>query len=169
MKTTKKQFRTIAFILNMLIIFTVFLSGCSKDDETNNDIVLCDTFLECNNLTKWKQVFLENGVEIARIYLRIDNNLNNPFENWLNISPNSCHISMRISDHQIEILENSKDKFIIKIVWQEDSWQQDEFETWTFTKQGDSLKLVTKYFQEIITYDFKSTSDDFDNLEICTD
>lgn len=166
MKTTLKYRIT---LLCMMLSFTVLLSGCSKDEDAINDAVSCDTFLGCNDATKWKQVFINDGIESAHIYLRINNDLNNPFENWLNISPNSCYFSMQISDHQFEIIENSNDKLIAKIVWQEESWQQDEFETWTFTLQGESLKLVTKYFQEVITFEFNNSSDDLNNLENCSD
>ena len=153
----------------ILLLFTVLLTGCSKDEDVVNDTVLCNTFLECNDETKWKQVFLEDGIESAHMYLKINNNLSNPFENWLNFTPNDCHEHMKISDHQIEIIENLKDEFRVKIIWQEEDWQQDEFEIWTFTMQDDLLKLVTQYFEEVITFYFDNTSDDIGNLEDCVD
>lgn len=154
---------------SVLLLFTVFFNSCSKDDDSSNDTLLCDTFLECNDTTKWKQVFIENDIETAHLYLRLNNDLNDPFENWLNFSTLNCYISMSISDHQFEIIENSKEILVVKIIWQELGWEQDEFETWTFTRQGESLKLVTQYFQEIITFDFNLSIDDVNNLEICTD
>jgi len=79
-----------------------------------------------------------------------------------------CYEVMHISEHQFQIIENTKDRFIIKITWKDDYWEQDEFETWTFTKQGESLKLVQKYFIEEINIISNKTSDNINNLKICT-
>jgi len=164
MKTILKSVKT---FYCMLLFFSVLLSGCSKDEDAVKDIVLCNTFLECNDATKWDKVFLEDGIENAQIYLKFNNSLSNPFEKWSNFTPNNCHYYLQISDHQIDIIENSKDKLIVKIIWREDDWQQDEFEIWTFTKQGESLKLVTQYFQEVITIELNKTTDNLNDLEIC--
>ena len=153
-------------IILITLIFTTLFTGCNSDDEPNNSIV-CETFLDCNDGINWNYIELEDGVELGRIYFRLNANSSNPVESWLNFSTMDCYEVMHISEHQFQIIENTKDRLIIKITWQDDYSGQDEFETWTFTKQGESLKLVQKYFVEEIILILNKTSDNINNLKIC--
>ena len=167
MKTTFTKLGALTVL--MTLIFTTLFIGCKSDNDTPNDSTLCDTFLECNNAISWKYIGLEDNVEIARIYFKLNNNKSNPVESWLTFSTMDCYEVIHISEHQFQIIENTKDRFIIKITWQDDYWEQDEFETWTFTKQGESLKLVQKYFVEEIILISSKTSDNIADLQICVD
>ena len=157
----------------ILLIFSLTLINCNSDDnppiDNSTDSLLCKNFLECSDGVNWKYVEVDNNVEIVRVYITLNDDINNPIESWMTLSSFDCYESMRVSDHQFQIIENSKDKFIIKITWLGEDWQQDEFETWIFTKQGDSLKLVQKYFTEEIILNFSITSDSVSNLQICVD
>jgi hypothetical protein len=171
MKTKFRNQKFSSFLI--LLIFSLTLINCNSDDnppiDNSTDSLLCKNFLECSDGVNWKYVEVDNNVEIVRVYITLNDDINNPIESWMTLSSFDCYESMRVSDHQFQIIENSKDKFIIKITWLGEDWQQDEFETWTFTKQGDSLKLVQKYFTEEIILNFSITSDSVSNLQICVD
>ena len=147
----------------IILSLGLFLNGCDSSDDDN--ITACDTFLACNDATTWKYVETVEGIEI-QLYLKLIDNINGPFQAWVSNSLIDCgYAYFGDSAIQFQILENSKDKLVIKVIYEED----EGFETWTITELGDSLKVVSIYYldEQIIIFD--KTSENMDDFIICDD
>lgn len=163
-----KIYLIVSRFLIFLIIFPFIISftSCSDDDD---DEITCSTFLECNDASKWKYVESDDGIELITIFLRLNNDKDNPFEIWLKFLSDCYEYgSSDNSESTFQIIENSKYRFIIKII---DG--SDFYETWTFTVQDDILKIVIVSVddgdQDEDTLLLNPTSENLNNLNICED
>jgi len=154
----KKKLR---FFLTLLTL-CLFLNGCDSDDGNNTT---CDTFLSCNDVTTWKYVETVEEIEI-QLYLKLIDNINSPFQAWVSNSLIECGYDyFGDSEIQFQVIENSKDKLVIKVIYEGD----DGFETWTITKLGDSLKAVSIYYLDERIIIFDKTSENIDDFIVCDD
>ena len=146
-----------------ILVLSLFVFNCSKNDD--DEVVQCDTFLSCNNSITWKNVETFNNSEYS-FYIKLNDNENNPFKTWVSTSTIDCGYDyFGEPDMQFQVLENSKDKLIVKVIWPEGD---DGYETWTMTIQNDRLKLVSVYYQqEQINILFDKTSENIDAFIFC--
>lgn len=155
MKTTFLKHKILSIVV--LLILSVSFHGCSDD----NDEAM--SFLENHADTKWK--FSELG---GTLYVKINNSQTNPFEIWISFLESGCFIHESINDDGTpEILENTKNKLVVKIV---DNPQ--EYTIITFTVTGDTLTVLSEYFEDEVLdeeeiFILAKTSDNLDDLEIC--
>ena len=148
MKTTilKHKFLCIFIFISLAISF----NGCSDDD----DDITSQTFLEKYDGTKWV-----NDDELT-IYIRLNNNTNKLIESWFLFG--DCYFyDYDFESQGVEIVENSKDKLIIKYTDDGDTI------TVTVTMQGEILRVVIKEGNEEEILLFDKTSVNVDDFEIC--
>jgi len=156
MKTLFLKHRILSFLI--LLVLAVSLNGCSNSDEIT-------TFLENQANTVWK---FKDPTTGETLYAKINNDQANPFEIWISLPEISCFIHDSIADDgTIEILENTKNKLVIKIIESADTYS-----TITLTVINDILTAVSEDFEEGISVDklifiLKKTLDNVDDLEIC--
>jgi hypothetical protein len=158
MKTLFLKSRILSILI--LLVLSISINGCS-DDET------IKSFLEKQANTDWK--FSEPNLG-AILYVAINNNQANPFEFWFSILEETCFIHESINDDgNVEILENSANKLIIKVV---DDGNPAEHSIITFTVNGDILTVKSQDFEDGVLEDedlfiLQKTSDNLDDLTIC--
>ena len=94
-------------LFSFIILFSLILlsNGCDDDGGDNNS---CSTFLECQDDTVW-----EGQIDLF-LYFKINNNLNNPVEIYL--QEDDCYYHSPINETTFEIMENSKNTLKIKIM-----------------------------------------------------
>ena len=142
-----------------LLVLSVSLNGCSDDDD---EIV---SFLENNANSSWK--FSDSNAGTT-LYVQINNNELNPFEIWISFLENSCFIHESINDDGTpEILENSKNEIVIKVID-----NSHEYSIFTLTVNGDTLTVLSEYYEDEVLVEeeifiFLKTSDSLSDLEIC--
>jgi len=150
---------------NLIYILGIFLLifNCSKNND--DEVIQCDTFLSCNNETTWKYVETINSIEYSS-YIKLIDNVNNPFKTWVSYTGIDCGYDyFGEPSPQFQIIENLKDKLILKVIWPEGD---DGYETWTMTLQDNSLKLVSVYYQqEQINTLYNKTSENIDDFIFC--
>jgi hypothetical protein len=147
-------------ILSLFVLFVLAISlyGCSDDNGIT-------TFLESQANTTWKFTDTTTG---SILYAKINNDETNPFEFWLSIADVGCFIHDSVADDgTVEILENTKNKLVIKVV---ESAQA--YSTITLTVVGDILTAISEEFEDDISIDknifiLNKTLDDLNGLEIC--
>ncbi len=165
----KKQFKHTYFMFLILSVLMVSFNGCSNDDD-NTDLT---AFLESYAGSIWK--LDDSGVVPAEAdvptYARFVNNESKIFESWYEIlSEPVCYDysdGINIEDGVLRLVENSGNKLIIEI-----SYGTTETETFTFTIEGDILKINYVYEEtgepnEANTLFFNKTTDNVDDLTIC--
>lgn len=142
----------------------ISLSNCASD-EKDKDFLLDQTFLEKYDNTKWTIIQDE-----MRIYLRFNNDMEKAIEMWMSeleiaklIASEECfyYTAELMDTEEVEILENSELKLEFTYLGNE---------TWTFSMEGERLKLVFKTLNS--TRDpvyFNKTSENFNDLKICPD
>lgn len=151
-----------------ILLITPFIISCSKDD---NDLKL--TFLEKYKETVWTL----NEYE-SESYIRFINNINQPFESWLNLT--DCYYyeleTLNYGDGSPlphEITENSGDMLEISYYSYWDGNVYHEVEKYTLTVTGNSLKIERRFYEDgdLQNVDepvfLKKTTDDVDNLTLC--
>jgi len=138
--------------------FLFSLNGCSSDDDSSSS-----DFLSAHSGTKWK--ISESG---TTIYLKVNNSESNPFQSWATFD-GSCYIfSESNEDGGVEIIENSKNRLILKV-----SDTETDYDILTITVSGDILTIKDEYFEnsvleETTVIPLSKTSDNLDDLEICS-
>jgi len=145
--------KTLIFKHKLLYFFiilglTITYNGCSDDDDD------FQTFLEKFDGTKWVHT------DEFTFYVRLNDNLNKLIESWILFD--DCYFyDVDFESEDVELVENSKDKLIVKYIDDEGST------TLTFTMQGETLKAVVKEGNEEDIIYFDKTSVNVDDLEIC--
>lgn len=151
---TSKLFKL--FILFILVITFNRCGGSSSNDEIDN---FCQTFLECQGGTVW-----EGQLDIF-MYLKINNNQNNPVEIYL--PGENCYYHSSINETVFEILENSKNTLKIKV--EDDS--ENSFEIITFSITNDNLYIKEVYVENGVedssTGTFTKSTKDLSSVIIC--
>jgi hypothetical protein len=140
------------------LVLSLFIFNCSKSDDDNSSDS-CDTFLECNDGSKWIIDYEGYGVML----LRIKDNINTPFEQWVTVVGEDCYYRFGFDDTGgFTITENTKDKLVIKY---DDG--SGEIETLTCSIVNGELKIIDDYesIQEVLI--FQETTIDVDKLTIC--
>ena len=143
MKTTilKHRFLYIFILLSLTISF----NSCSDDDEPQ-------TFLEKYDGTKW---FSDDDDDL---YIRIIDNTSVIFEQWF--LGHDCYYYYTLGDNDsVEIIENSKDKLVLRLTYDE---------TVTVTVEGDIMKFIVTEVDGFHTIFFTKTLMNVDDLQICS-
>lgn len=157
MKATYLTRKLLTFIILLGLIFSI--SNCNSDDDippTSN------TFLELYDGTTW--VISDDDENLT--YIRLISNENSFAEAWEYWDVEDCYEhDNSVLEGSIEIIENSKDRFIVKVVI------EGYTETVTISMQGESLKVVVNWADngesgENISY-LDRTLVDVDALKIC--
>lgn len=138
--------------------FLFSLNSCSSDDDSSSK-----DFLSSHSGTKWK--VSESG---TTIYLQVNNSESNPFQSWATFDGSCYFFSESNEDGQVEIIENSKNKLIVKV-----SDTESDYDILTITIIGDILTIKDEYYENGVLEDttaipLSKTSDNLDNLEICS-
>ena len=165
----KKQFKHAYFMFVILSVLMVSFNGCNNDDD-NADIT---AFLESYVGTTWKLDDAGGVPAEADVptYARFVNNENKIFESWYQIASEPVcydyYDGINIEDGVLRLVENSGNKLIIEI-----SYANSETETFTFTIEGDILKINYVYEEtgepnEVNTLFFNKTTDNVDDLTVC--
>ena len=145
-----------AFGLLLMMVFSLVSCSDDGDDDASN-------FLETNGGTVWSFVLGGEG-----IYAQINNNESNPFEIWATLGEGGCYIYQSINDGgSVEVLENTKDKLILRI-----DESEDEYLILTLTIKGDLLTAKFEYFEDGISdgedvFPLTKTDDNPDDLPLC--
>lgn len=148
MKTTIFKHKFLYFFI--ILGLTISFNGCSDDDDDD-----FQTFLEKYDGTKW--VYTEDEFTF---YVRLNDNPNKLIESWILID--DCYFySVDFESESVELVENSKDKLIIKYT------DDGEIITVTLTTQGETIRVVVKDGNEEDIMIFDKTSVNVDDLEIC--
>ena len=146
------------------LVLLLFVFNCSKSDDDNSPESCNNTFLECNDGSTWILHY-----DFADMLLRINDNLNNPLEQWLNYDGEDCYEYHSIIFGDATMTENTKDKLVIK-----DDYVLEGISgtsTFTFSIVNGELKLIYQdifdgeSYEEILI--FQETTIDVDNLTIC--
>ena len=158
----------------ILSVLMVLFIGCNKDDD-NDDVADITTFLELYVGTTWKLDDAGGVPADAEVpaYARFVSNENKIFEGWYQIpSEPDCYYyyyydGINIENDVLKIVENSDDKLIVEL-----SYGTTETETFTFTIQGDILKVNYVYEEtgepdEVDSLSFNKTTDNVDDLTLC--
>lgn len=166
MNKINKRLSTNTLLNTILILLTAFsLISCSNDGDTS-----ADTFLERFHNTIWKYTYVQdtgNGNVNEDNYLRFNNNISNPIYVWEFYSYQSdCWEYYNYASRNIEVLENSRDTFILNVTYSDET-----SEVYTFNLVGDSMVVntITKDGPNTFntTVSFHKTSDNVNNLKIC--
>ena len=132
-------------ILGLIVSF----NSCSDDDDDD-----FQTFLERYDGTKWV-----NTDELT-FYIRLNDNTNKLIESWILFD--DCYFyDVDFESEGVELVENSKDKLIIKFT------DDGDITTVTITMQGETLRAVVKEGNEEDIIYFDKSSVNVDDLEIC--
>ena len=142
-----------------ILVLSLFIFNCSKSDDDT-----CNTFLECNDGSTW---ILNYDFSSVSVLYRINNNIKNPFEQWIIFDGEDCYYQGDFeADFDFTITENTKDKLVINI-----DLGGGDSETATFSIVNGELKeIYSQYisgesYEEILI--FQETTIDVDNLTIC--
>ena len=151
------------FILFACIGFVISFNSCALD-EKDKDLESIQTYLETYDRTTWTVIEQD-----MRIFLRINIDKDKDFEIWMSelelaklIADKECfyYSEETLDTEEVVILENSESKLRFKYR---------ENETWTFSMDGEQLKL------ELVTSDnikkavyFSKTKENVDALDICS-
>lgn len=119
------------FIFLFIVLIISFSLGCDKSDDLEDS---CVTFLECNDSMYWKWVE-DDGYHI---YFYFNDNLTNAME-WYH-DGGDCYDSNKLSDFEFDIIENSKNKFVVNI-YGDIGQNNDGYEKVTFTMSGERMTL----------------------------
>ena len=152
------------FILFACIGFVISFNSCALD-EKDKDLESIQTYLETYDRTTWTVIEQD-----MRIFLRINIDKDKDFEIWMSelelaklIADKECfyYSEETLDTEEVVILENSENKLRFKYR---------ENETWTFSMDGEQLKL------ELVTSDnikkeiyFSKTKENVYDLDICPD
>ena len=160
-----KNLKNLAYrilILFACVGFVMSYSSC-ESDEKDKELLFDQTFLEKYDNSKW--TIIEDEM---RIYLRLNDDMDKAVEIWTSelefsklLVAEECfyYTAGLLNTEEVEILENSETKL-------EFTYQGNE--TWTFSMDGDRLKLVYKTMnatREPIY--FSKTTQDFGALTLC--
>jgi len=142
-------------LFTCFILFSLMLSnnGCSSDSNS------CTTFLECQDGRIW-----EGQIDIF-MYLKVNNNQNNPVEIYL--PEGDCYYYSPISESNFVIMENSENTLKIKIMDDSDG----SFEVITFSISNEVLSVREVYtvngIEDIDTGTFSKSTKNLSSITIC--
>ncbi len=141
----KRKFLYFFIILGLTVTF----NSCSDDDDDN-----FQTFLEKYDGTKWV------NTDEFTFYIRLNDNTNKLIESWILFD--DCYFyDADFESESVELIENSKDKLIIKYT------DDGDITTVTITMQVETLRAVVKEGNEEDIIYFDKTSVNVDAFEIC--
>ena len=139
-KILKNKFLYFFILFSLTIAFT----SCSDDEPR--------TFLEKYDGTTWGD---------DSIILKFRNNTSNPIETWV-LFDNCWYYGSIADDVEIEIVENSQDRLILKLT------NESFTERVTIILEGDELKLVDVFEDETTTFYFGKSTVNVNDLLICS-
>lgn len=146
------------FLFNLfaILVIAISLNSCSNDDSSSN------TLFESLDGSKWKATV--NGY---LGYVRLTNNLNKPIEIWDQEKSNNCFdYYLYGSNYPTEIIENSKNIFIVKMIY-----SLETYEKFSITRMGDKLNVNISGFDGPTPFSsdtvLSKTSDNVDGFTIC--
>ena len=150
------------FILFTCIGLVIAYNSC-ESDQKDKDLIVAQTFLEKHDGTKWTVI-----EEDMRIYVRLNNDLDKDMELWIAelgfeelMAAKECfyYRQENLNTEEVEVLENFGSKL---------EFTHLENETWTFSMDGDRLKLEFETLNKANkTVHFSKTKDNVDDLTIC--
>ena len=147
-----------------ILVLSLFVFNCSKSDDDNSPESCNNFFLECNDGSTWILHYAS-----ADMLLRINDNLNNPLEQWLIYDGEDCYEYYSIIFGDATMTENTKDKLVIK-----DDYVLEGISgtsTFTFSIVNGELKFIYQdifdgeSYEEILI--LQETTIDVDKLTIC--
>jgi len=150
------------FILSLCIGLVISYSSCALEDKDKN-LLVDETYLEKHDGTKWKAI-----EDDMRIYLRLNDDMDKALELWMSdlefeklLTSKECfyYSHEMLNTEEVKVLENSESKLAFTYL---------ENETWTFSMDGERLKLEFKTLDHVreAVY-FSKTTDNVAELSIC--
>ncbi|SNR32412.1 hypothetical protein SAMN06265371_101269 [Lutibacter agarilyticus] len=118
----------IFFLIIVATIISISLNGCSKEDSETGEFD--NTFLLLNDEMVWSGANADNNH-----YFDFRPTLVNPFEHWF--GTNCVQSRTAYSFQSIEVITNSKDRFVIRCTYSETSNI-----LYTFVKSGNEIKVT---------------------------
>jgi len=150
------------FILLACIGLVISYNSCALD-EKDKDLESIQTYLETYDGTTWTVIEQD-----MRIFLRINIDNDKDLEIWMSelglarlIADKECfyYSQETLDTKEVAILENSESKLV---------FNYRENETWTFSMDGEHLKLELETLDNVkkAVY-FSKTKENVDDLDLC--
>lgn len=143
---------------------------CSDDDNEEINVVGCETFLECQDATVWKQIQIVDN-EMFTSYFKLNDNIDNPLEIYSYDDKDGCYyyMDMTQADGLFEIMENSKNKLSVRI-----TGDANDKTEWDMTIESGRLKIDIRNYENNVMYEsiqvtLERSSIDTDKLALCDD
>ena len=154
-------------VSRFFILFTclglVILSNSCESDQKDKDLIVAQTFLENHQASKWTVI-----EEDMRIYVRFTNDKDKDMELWMAelgleklLASKECfyYRQENLNTEEVEVIENFGGKL---------EFTHLDNETWTFSMDGDRLKLEFETLNNVKkTVYFSKTKENVDELIIC--
>jgi len=157
-----KNFASRFFILFTCIGLVIAYNSC-ESDQKDKDLIIAQTFLEKHDGTKWTVI-----EEDMRIYIRLNNDLDKDIEIWMaELGFENLMASKECFYYSQELL-NTEEVAVTENFGGKLAFTHLENETWTFSMDGDRLKLEFETLNKANkTVHFSKTKDNVDDLTIC--
>ena len=152
------------FILFTCIGLVISFTSCVSD-EKDKDLISIQTFLERHNRTQWTVIEKD-----MRIYVRFNEDMDKALELWMSelelsklMATKECFYygQENLNTEEVKVLENSSGKLVFTYL---------DSETWTFSRDGERLKLDFKTLDTVKepVY-FSKTKENVAQLTLCSE
>lgn len=152
------------FILFTCLGLVISYNSCVPDQK-DKDLIVAQTFLEKHDGSKWMVIEKE-----MRIYVRLNNDMDKDLEIWMAelgieklMGSKECFYYSKelLNTEEVNVLENSGSELAFTHL---------DDETWTFSMNGERLKLEFETLNNVKkTVFFSKTTEDLYDLNICPD
>ena len=150
------------FILFTCIGLVISYNSC-ESDQKDKDLIVAQTFLEKHDASKWTVI-----EEDMRVYIRLS--IDKDMELWIAelgfdelMAAKECFYYSQelLNTEEVEVLENVGGKL---------EFTHLDNETWTFSMDGERLKLEFEILNNVKkTIYFSKTKEDLNDLNICSE
>ena len=161
MKSTELIYRLFFVFFLTSIAFT--LNGCSGSDDETNINNSCQTFLECQDETVWKDV-----PEYIGDFLKFQNNQNDPWVTYYTYDEECYYFYNLIDQANITIIENSKN--ILKYRTGYDGGENRGIHTFTYSNGKINFKdefYTNDVLIDVSIFILKKSDINLSSLTIC--
>lgn len=147
-----------------ILVLSLFIFNCSNSDNDGSNM----TFLAKYEGTVW--VYSDSG---EKTYARIINNLNSPFEFWIELGNCYYYFLETLDDGYYSgftITKNSNDTFEVKFI--ENDGEVEYIDLVTVNVSGSSMEINSEYYEDGNLTDsysefYTKTSIDLDSFILC--